>query len=95
MKNNKNNARSYNNYKKLDTNLNHYKDNQHMKKYDFNPGVSITFIDGSKFKTKGLTVHDIEVALHDKKQRWIELPNGSEINLGYVIHFEPYKFFKD
>ena len=52
----------------------------------------MTYIDGSYFRTNNFTVDDITDALESGK-RWIELQNGGRINLGYVIHYEPYKFF--
>lgn len=87
----KNNADRYSNYQRLDTNPSHYQ----SRRDNYSEGVSITYIDGSYFRTKDLTVDDVKTALHDEKKRWLELPNGGEINLGYVIHYEPYKFFEN
>ena len=79
----------------LDTDLNHYKseyDRQYKPRNSYKVGVSMTYIDGSYFRTNALTCNDLTEALEDGK-RWIELPNGGHINLGYVIHYEPYKFY--
>ena len=95
-----NNAERAQNYCKLDTNIDHYKSkydhpykpkNDYQQK-DYQVGVSMTYIDGSYFRTNNFTVDDITDALESGK-RWIELQNGGRINLGYVIHYEPYKFF--
>ena len=95
-----NNAERAQNYRKLDTNIDHYKskyDHPYKPKNDYQQkeyqvGVSMTYIDGSYFRTNNFTVDYITDALESGK-RWIELQNGGRINLGYVIHYEPYKFF--
>lgn len=99
----KNNAAKAENYAPLDTNPDHYKSK--LRKYiqplsnndDSKPteGVSIRYIDGSTFKTKEFTVDDIYDALHVDKVRWLKRKNGGEINLGYVMHYEPFTFYPD
>lgn len=97
----KNNAERYENYKELDTNPNHYKSkydrpytpkNNYESRDNYQVGVSMTYIDGSYFRTNSLTVDDITKALNDGK-RWLGIASGGKINLGYVMHYEPYKFY--
>lgn len=66
--------------------------NNYESRDNYQVGVSMTYIDGSYFRTNSLTVDDITKALNDGK-RWLGIASGGKINLGYVIHYEPYKFY--
>lgn len=98
-----NNASHFSNYKKLDTNPDHYKslDKQAYKpkpeknQDDYVEGTQFKMIDGSVFRTKDYTVDDVYSALHESGERWLELTGGGEINLGYVTYYKPFKFYKN
>lgn len=82
----KNNAERYENYKELDTNPSHYKSkydcpytpkNNYESRDNYQVGVSMTYIDGSYFRTNSLTVDDITKALNDGK-RWLGIASGGK-----------------
>lgn len=81
-----NNVERAQNYRELDTNIDHYKSkfdhpykpkNDYQQK-DYQVGVSMTYIDGSYFRTNNFTVDDITDALESGK-RWIELADQSRL----------------
>lgn len=85
------------NFRELDTNPNHYKNddftsNRSKNQNGYTKGVSITYVNGQTFKTKDVTVEDIYESLKEDNN-WLRLKNGGCINLNHVMHFEPYKFF--
>lgn len=97
----KNNAEAMSNYKALDTNLDHYKSNRkpyrprnnYATRDEYVEGVAIRCVDGSTYRTKDFTVDDIFDALHTHREEWLKLENGGEINLKYVVRYEPFKFY--
>lgn len=94
----KSNASRYSNYKPLDTNPDDYKTNSYRdaEYHDQDKpveGVVLTYITGQTFRTKEFTVDDIFDAIHTKNEQWIKMENGGEINLGAVVHYEPFKFY--
>ena len=48
---------------------------------------------GQTYKTQEFTVDDIFDALQQNK-RWLDQENGGAINLGYVVRYNPYKFYE-
>lgn len=97
----KNNAEAMSNYKALDTNLEHYKSNKkpyrprnnYATRDAYVEGVVIHCVDGSTYRTKDFTVDDIFDALHTHREEWLKLENGGEINLKYVVRYEPFRFY--
>lgn len=73
-------------FDELDTNPSHYKSkydrpytpkNNYESRDNYQVGVSMTYIDGSYFRTNSLTVDDITKALNDGK-RWLGIASGGE-----------------
>lgn len=92
MRDFKNNAAVASNYKKLDTNPDHYKGGVGYGR-PYHPhqseGVVLHLIDGSTFKTKEYTAEDIQAQLTDSERQWLQLDNGGAVNLKCVVRFEP------
>ncbi|HJF10110.1 MAG TPA: hypothetical protein K8V06_00235 [Ligilactobacillus salivarius] len=88
------NAKYINKDRPLDTNPDHYKNMDSKTENDYVEGVAIYTMDGSVFKFKDLTVDDVFDAINVHKDRWINISNGGQVNLGYVICYQPWKFYK-
>lgn len=56
-------------------------------------GVALYFMSGQIYKTPEFTVDDIYDALQQNK-RWLDQENGGAINLGYLVRYNPYKFYE-
>ena len=82
-------------YESIDTNPDHYKsENFTRAENDYVEGVAIYTMDGSVFKFKDLTVDDVYDAINVHKERWLNISNGGQVNLGYVICYQSWKFYK-
>lgn len=66
-----------------------YKDKPEVNKV----GVILYFMNGQTLKTPEFTVSVIKEAFQQKK-RWLDQQNGGAINLGYVVRYSPYIFYK-
>ena len=69
------------------------KNSAYRKKDSYKMGVVLYFMDGQTYKTQEFTVDDIYDALQQNK-RWLDQENGGAINLGYVVRYNPYKFYE-
>lgn len=63
------------------------------KSNSYKVGVALYFMSGQIYKTPEFTVDDIYDALQQNK-RWLDQINGGAINLGYVVRYNPYKFYE-
>ena len=76
----------------------HSTERQHSSKYPDKAvdkvGVILYFMNGQNFKTPEFTSTDIDEVLYSGK-RWLNQKNGGAINLGYVVRYSPYNFYKD
>lgn len=63
------------------------------KSNSYKVGVALYFMSGQIYKTPEFTVDDIYDALQQNK-RWLDQENGGAINLGYVVRYNPYKFYE-
>lgn len=69
------------------------KNSAYRKKDSYKMGVVLYFMNGQTYKTQEFTVDDIYDALQQNK-RWLDQENGGAINLGYVVRYNPYKFYE-
>lgn len=65
----------------------------YRKNDSYKVGVVLYFMSGQTYKTPEFTVDDIYDALQRNK-RWLDQENGGAINLGYVVRYSTYKFYK-
>lgn len=81
-------SKSYKNKQKLSFN-----GKPKAKDNTYQVGVILYFMSGQTYKTPEFTVDDIYDALQQNK-RWLDQENGGAINLGYVVRYNPYKFYE-
>ena len=70
-----------------------FKSKPKSKSNSYKVGVALYFMSGQIYKTTEFTVYDIYDALQQNK-RWLDQENGGAINLGYVVRYNPYKFYE-